>query len=83
MSTLDQAVRDLFKATKTKSAQQVGKAFVVYVLESAHQGWDGHEPRDKAAYARLLQDFALSLEAGGDELTTPIFTGSEYLTTDR
>lgn len=90
MNLLDQAVKNLFEVTKTKSCEQVGKEFVTYVLESAHNNWEGHNHRDKAAYARLIMDFAVALEGSYDHedkkkhgLGSYVYTGSEYLTTDR
>jgi hypothetical protein len=82
MTQLDTAIADLFEVTQSCSAEEIGATFMEYILESQHQGWDGHNLRDKAAYARLIEDFALALKSF--QRGNPVlFTGSRYLTRDR
>lgn len=80
---LDTAVNELFKETENHSCEQIGKAFVTFLLEAQHNSWDGVPTRDKAAMGRLVSDFRFWLKHNGGTDTPYVYTGSEYLTTDR
>jgi hypothetical protein len=82
---LDTAVNELFKETEKLSSQQIGKAFVTFLLEAQHGSWDGVPSRDKAAMGRFVEDFTGWLKHSAPKDTSPayVFTGSRYLTTDR
>lgn len=81
-SSLDDAVDKFFEFSKTHSAQDIGALIVEVLLEAQHNSWDGMLTKDKAPIARFLND--LVTYGKGIQVFNPvIFTGSQYLTTDR
>lgn len=83
--TLDDAVSNLFEATKSKTSEQIGAMFVEFVLEAQHGSWDGVPSKDKAAMGRFLQDLSLWIGHYGDQnKSSPVvYTGTQYMTADR
>lgn len=79
-SKLDVAVTDVFERVTNCTFAEVGAAFLEYLLESEHQGWEGTDSKDKAAIGRFLTDLCYSFEPG--TRTDGIFTGSRWLTKD-
>jgi hypothetical protein len=84
---LGKALKRLWTLSKTRSSRDMGHLFLEYILESEYGGWEGFDDnQDLPAIAALINDIVTYGEhAGGLDPNKPatIFTGVEYLTTDR
>lgn len=56
-------IPQLEDAMRQMTAEEIGRWFIDYTLESAHQGFDGFSPRDMTGIRNLYRDMLLHREA--------------------
>jgi hypothetical protein len=69
--------REMLRELETMSPREFKGAFMSYMLESEHGGWDGYARSDLTGIRRFVTDFAHYAKVMDDK-DEVIFTGSEY-----